>query len=92
MSNKKNDDAAACLAIPADALARLLGISLRHVWGLNSSGRLPRPIRLGRSVRWVRAELEAWLAAGGPRRDEWERMKAESNCALPNPSAATRGR
>ena len=90
MSNSKNVDATQCLAIPADAVARLLGISPRHVWGLNASDRLPRPIRLGRSVRWNRAELEAWLAAGGPRRDEWERIKAETNCALRNPSAATR--
>ena len=90
MSNKKNVDAAECLAIPADAVARLLRISVRHLWGLNASGRVPRPVRLGRSVRWDRAELEKWLATGAPRRDEWERMKAEINCALRNSIAATR--
>ena len=89
MTNDEKTDCK-CLAISVDAVAQLLSISPRHVWGLDSSGRLPRPIHLGRSVRWVRAELEAWLAAGGPRRDEWERMKAETNCALRNPSAATR--
>ena len=89
MTNDQNTDCK-CLAIPVDAVAQLLSISPRHAWGLDSSGRLPRPIRLGRSVRWDRAELKAWLAAGAPRRDEWERMKAETNCALRNSSAATR--
>ena len=79
MSNQKNVDAAACLAIPADAVARLLCISVRHLWGLNASGRVPRPVRLGRSVRWDRAELERWLAAGAPSRDHWEQLESQNN-------------
>lgn len=79
MSNQKNVDATACLAIPADAVARLLCVSVRHLWDLNASGRVPRPVRLGRSVRWDVAELESWLAAGAPSRDEWERLKAQNN-------------
>lgn len=57
-------------------MAELLGVSERHIWGLNASGRLPAPIRLGRSVRWNRDEIVAWVGAGGPPRDRWERMKA----------------
>ena len=63
------------LAVDAAELAKLLQVSLRHVNALNSSGRLPKPIRLGRSVRWPRAELEAWLAAGAPSRDEWDAIR-----------------
>ncbi len=59
-----------------DDLARLLRISPRHVAALNSSGRLPRPIRLGRAVRWLADEFHEWLAAGAPARDKWDAMKA----------------
>lgn len=60
------------LALPAADTANLLGISLRHLRALDASGRLPRPIRLGRAVRWNLAELRAWLDAGCPPRAEWE--------------------
>lgn len=41
-----------------------------------ASGRIPAPcFRLGRSPRWRRAEIDAWMAAGGPPRDEWEAMR-----------------
>ncbi|MDC0307984.1 helix-turn-helix domain-containing protein [Planctomycetaceae bacterium] len=60
------------LLLPASEAARLLGISKRHLHTLNVSGRLPRPIRLGRSVRWNADELRAWIAAGCPERSRWE--------------------
>ena len=63
------------LAVPARQVAKLLSISERHVWALDSSGRLPSPNRLGRSVRWNVNELRAWQDAGCPARDEWERIK-----------------
>ncbi len=63
------------LALAAADVAKLLGISERHLWALHSSGRVPRPIRLGRAVRWNAAELSAWLDAGAPERDKWEAMR-----------------
>ena len=37
-----------------------------------AAGRIgPRPVRFGRSVRYVRSELERWAAAGCPRRVDW---------------------
>ncbi len=63
------------LAVDAAEVAKLLNVSLRHVNSLNASGRLPRPIRLGRSVRWLRSDLEAWLEAGAPVRDAWDRIR-----------------
>ncbi len=78
MSTRVPPETTERLAIPASEVAKLLGISQRHLWNLSTTGRLPRPDRLGRSVRWNRAELEAWLAAGGPTRDKWERIKASS--------------
>lgn len=64
------------LAIPAKDLARLLGVSLRQIWRLNSAGKLPKPIRLGGSVRWLRKEIEAFVEAGCPDRAQWESMKS----------------
>jgi len=49
------------------AVALLLGAcSTRHVYRLADAGPMPRPIRLRTLVRWSRAELEAWIAAGCP--------------------------
>jgi len=67
------------IALAAADVARLLGISERHLWTLHSSGRLPRPVKLGRSVRWNRSELQRWLDAGCPSRDRWEQDKAYRN-------------
>jgi predicted DNA-binding transcriptional regulator AlpA len=55
----------------------MLGMSERHVWAMNSSGRLPRPVRLGRSVRWPVDELRQWLAAGARERSHWEQAECE---------------
>lgn len=53
---------------PADPLlltvtetARSLAISERHVWNLVAAGKLPRPVRLGKSSRWVRRDIEAYI-------------------------------
>jgi len=62
-------------AITVGEVAKILSVSPRHVWSLDSSGRLPMPIRLGKSVRWRRDEIHAWIEAGAPTRDRWERMK-----------------
>ena len=75
MSNYKQSCPLERLAVPATNAAELLGISPRHFWNLHSRGLLPSPLRLGRSVRWSRVELEAWVAAGAPPRDQWESSK-----------------
>lgn len=67
------------LALSAEEVAEVLGISRAHVWRLHSSGRIPRPVRLGRTVRWDRKTLESWLEAGGPTRDRWEAMRPVPN-------------
>ena len=61
--------------LTARDVAALLNVSPRHVWKLLSSGKLPDPVRLGRSVRWRADELKAWTDAGCPARDRWEAEK-----------------
>jgi len=65
------------LAIRAKELAALLGVSLRQVWRLSSSGKLPKPLRLGGSVRWSLKEIEAFVEAGCPDRQTWEEVKTQ---------------
>mgnify|MGYP006297512331 CR=1 FL=1 len=60
------------LALTAEDVGKLLCISRAHVFRLQRAGKLPAPVRFGRSVRWSRAELEDWLRAGAPPRNEWE--------------------
>jgi predicted DNA-binding transcriptional regulator AlpA len=68
------------LALPAAEVAKLLGISERHLWSMHSTGRLgPRPIALGRAKRWRIEELRAWLAAGAPPRDKWLAIRADAS-------------
>lgn len=72
---KQSNASEASLMMNAKALAAMLGISLRQVWRLNSTGKLPKPVRLGGSVRWRRDEIIAWLGQNCPDRAEWEAIK-----------------
>ncbi|MFM9957264.1 MAG: helix-turn-helix transcriptional regulator [Phycisphaerales bacterium] len=63
-------------ALRPTELAHLLGVSRSMLWKLHSSGRLPLPIRLGRSTRWRRAEVLAWLEAGCPDRAAWQARRS----------------
>jgi excisionase family DNA binding protein len=67
------------LALSAADLARRLGVSLRHLRRLNATGEIPKPCRLGQSVRWPLAEIEAWLAAGAPDRETWDALWARNS-------------
>lgn len=59
--------------LDAPAAGRMLGVSARHLYRIVDSGDAPTPRRLGRSVRWSRRELLAWLDAGcpSPRKTGW---------------------
>jgi predicted DNA-binding transcriptional regulator AlpA len=55
------------------------GISRGQYFKLYRSGRFgPMPVYLGtRKPVFLLAELRAWLEAGAPPRDEWQRLKRE---------------
>jgi len=60
----KNDDEMALM--DARDVARRLNVSTRTVWRLLSAGQLPKPVRIGRSVRWRHEVLEEWIRLGCP--------------------------
>jgi excisionase family DNA binding protein len=49
------------MLIAADEMANLLGVSERTLWRLLSAGKVPRPVRIGRSTRWRAAEVKQWI-------------------------------
>ena len=71
-NRQQADQQPATLALNAKQAAAMLNVSVRQLWRLNSTGQLPKPIRLGHCVRWRKAELEAFVEAGCPTREKWE--------------------
>jgi excisionase family DNA binding protein len=73
---RKKDDAlgnvtaksfeSAPLMMTAEELADTLCISLRQVWRLKAKGDLPKPVTIGRNVRWRRSDILQWIEAGCP--------------------------
>jgi predicted DNA-binding transcriptional regulator AlpA len=45
-------------------VASRLGVSARQIWKLCASKRLPRPVRLSRSVRWRESDLTRFIESG----------------------------
>jgi excisionase family DNA binding protein len=48
-------------------VADMLACSARTVYRLADAGRMPRPVKIGRLVRWRQKELEDWVEEGCPR-------------------------
>jgi prophage regulatory protein len=66
------------LVADAAALAPLLTVGVRTIRTWDSSGKLPRPLRISGRVVWLLDEIRDWLAAGAPDRSTWEARKALS--------------
>ena len=58
--------------LTAKAVGEMLSLSKRQIFRLNSSGKIPAPVRIGGAVRWSAEEISAWLAAGAPDRKTWK--------------------
>ena len=52
--------------LSAPQAAEIAGVGERSWWRFVSSGKAPHPVRLGRAVRWRKAELAKWIADGCP--------------------------
>jgi predicted DNA-binding transcriptional regulator AlpA len=50
------------LLLDVQAVARLFSLSAQTVRRLDSQGRIPPPIRIGRAVRWYKPHVLGWLA------------------------------
>jgi predicted DNA-binding transcriptional regulator AlpA len=75
LSNIASDQHPDQLLVTARQAAHMCGKSLRTWRTWDSTGWIPRPVRIGRSTLWRADELREWVAAGCPRRAEWEARK-----------------
>lgn len=57
------------------AVAQILSVSKRSVHRANSSGKIPKSVRVGGAVRWRESDIEEWIALGCPDRKTFENMK-----------------
>ena len=55
------------LLLSADRVAAALDISVRSLWRLRAAGQLPKPVKIGGSVRWRHEEIKQWIANGCPK-------------------------
>ena len=58
--------------LTAEAVAERLSLSKRQVFRLNSSGRIPKPVRIGGSVRWKSSDILRWIELGCCSRAEFD--------------------
>jgi predicted DNA-binding transcriptional regulator AlpA len=66
--------------LSAKALGEMLSLSKRQIFRLNCCHKLPAPIRIGGSVRWVNSTIENWINMGCPDRREFEARKEAEKC------------
>lgn len=66
------------MLITVEEFAKLMRTSVRSIWRWNSAHAIPKPVRVGRAVRWRREEVMEWINAGCPSvtsRDNGSRRK-----------------
>jgi predicted DNA-binding transcriptional regulator AlpA len=75
-SSESDGPTLAPLLVSAKQAAALCAISPATWWRWVSSGRVPAPVRPSAGVcRWRLEELQAWVAAGTPTRENWVAMQ-----------------
>lgn len=66
------------LLLTARQAADLCGKSLRTWRSWDAAALIPKPVCIRRSTLWRADELRAWIAAGCPRRGDWEARQNRS--------------
>lgn len=61
------------------AVAERLDVSTRWIWKALASGRMIRPKRLGRAVKFDLVELDRWIDAGCPGLEVWEAARGRGD-------------
>jgi len=49
------------LLLNVEQVALSLGMCTRTIWRLHDQGKLPKAVRIGRAVRWKKADIVEWV-------------------------------
>ena len=52
-----------CQLLDAEGVGEILSLSKRQVFRLNSCGKIPAPIRIGGSLRWIEGDIIEFIEA-----------------------------
>ena len=76
MTNVQTHERQNLQLLSAKELAKMLSLSKRQVYRLDSCGKLGiAKLRIGGSIRFRQDEVANWIAAGCPDRKTWEALK-----------------
>ena len=80
-SDSKIQVALTPICVGVDAVSALCGVCRKTVYQMLKEGRFgPVPVQaFGRRTLWRRSDIEAWAAAGFPRRTDWLVLQAKKN-------------
>lgn len=66
VAGQETAPAATAVLIAIEDVAKILGCSTRHVRRLVNANRIPRPIKLVALLRWIKTDIDQWIATGCP--------------------------
>jgi len=64
--------------ISAREVSKILSIAIRTVWRLRSSGKLPKPIKIGGALRWRLSDINLWIELECPSMKQFEYRKTSN--------------
>jgi len=74
------------LMLTATDAARLCGVTIKRWLTWNALGKIPTPLRIGKSLFWKRDELVRWIDAGCPNRKHFNIfLERKERKGLPSP-------
>jgi predicted DNA-binding transcriptional regulator AlpA len=62
--------------VNANDLAKLLSVSVRHVWRMKAMRKLPDTVSVGGCVRWLMGDIQLFLELGCPDGQKFKALKA----------------
>ena len=60
----KSDETGMADLLNVTQVAAKLGVCVRQVWKLTAAGKFPKPLRISRSVRWRRSDIDSYVCVG----------------------------
>jgi len=69
-----------CQLLTAKDAAKLCRLSKRSWFRLSSALQIPKPVRIGGSLRWRQSDIELWLSMNCPNRREFEARRESEQC------------